>query len=85
MNTPQIQLVRISDSIVVDPSQVIAVHEAPRNPSTALILLRSGHSIPVNLHPDKFTFDDLLTTLFDPITPDNEDEDEDGDNTTHDN
>ena len=82
MNTPQIQLVRITDSIVIDPSQVIAVHEAPRNPTTALILLRSGHSIPVNLHSDDFTFDDLLTTLFDPITPD---DNEDGANTTHDN
>lgn len=84
MNTPQIQLVRITDSIVIDPAQVIAVHEAPRNPTTALILLRSGHSIPVNLHSDDFTFDDLLTTLFDPITPD-DNEDADGDNTTHDN
>ena len=82
MNTPQIQLVRITDSIVVDPSQVIAVHEAPRNPTTALILIRSGHSITVNLHSDDFTFDDLLTTLFDPITPD---DNEDGANTTHDN
>lgn len=68
MNTPRIQLVRIIDSIVIDPAQVIAVHEAPRNPFTALILLRSGHSIPVNLHSDDFTFDDLLETLFDPIT-----------------
>ena len=82
MNTPRIQLVRITDSIVIDPAQVIAVHEAPRNPTTALILLRSGHSIPVNLHSDDFTFDDLLTTLFDPITPD---DNEDGANTTHDN
>ena len=82
MNTPQIQLVRITDSIIVAPSQVIAVHEAPRTPTPALILLRSGHSIPVNLHPDNFTFAHLLNTLFDPITPD---DNEDGANTTHDN
>lgn len=81
MNTPRVHLVRITASIILDPSQVIAVHEAPRNPTTALILLRSGHSIPVNLHSEDFTFEYLLRTLFDPITP----EDEDGDNTTHDN